>query len=484
MTGRSQGVLRSTVLIIGGEMACRVIAFFNFIIIARCLGVESFGQYAFVFSFLSFFDIMAMFGMNSIVLREMAGNAAASQRILKNAFLLRSIFILAAVVAACVTAFLLPLGPFVKVLVCLGSVGLIVSYRPLFEVIFRIRMTMLIPVGTSVVKSLLFLGLTLPIMLLRGSVVWFVLAGVAANLAGTAILAVLAVRDIKPAGALDWGLCRSLVKESMPLVFSGLLTILYIRIDVIMLTFMQGFQSVGFYSTATKISETLSIIPTALMATIFPVLSGYAGGHRERFREILVQGFMYLLVLILPLAILLSYYARSVIDLLFKSQFDASAQALSVLVWSCVFVYPNVMMVNAVIALRKQIWDTWFSLASLAVNIGLNFWWIPVHGFLGSAWATVCAELVQFVCLAWYLCAVHRVRFPWGACLRLAGLGTLFYASISAVSAVVPWGIAIPFALAMYVPAVFLFGILHGEDRRFLRDTVLGFFQVKEASGV
>ena len=471
---RSDSFARSTLLIVASEIAYRFLAFFAFVLLSRALGVKAFGEYCFIFSFLSFFDILAALGTNSIVLREMASNTAASGNILKNAIFLRSVCTAVSIFAACGIALCLHVAPEVKTLLCMGSIGLFVSYRPIVEGVFKLRMKMGIPAGIQVAKALLFLGFTLGIVFLSGGLSWFVIVSVMVNLAGTVALMLMAFRQVKPLGRIEWNLCRDLLKESLPMLFSGILTIFYMRLSVMLLTFLQGFESVGIYSTATKLSEALVIIPNALMATIFPVLSECAKHDRSRFAEILAQGFLSLMVFVVPVAIILNVYSASIVEILFRSKYAASAQALSILVWSCVFIYPNIIMVNAVIALRKQIIDTWFSLLSLALNILFNLWWIPRYGFLGSAWASVGAEAAQFVCLALYLSKVQKIDLYWGKCLRLIGVAWVFYVAARIGSSWVPWPIAISVFIGLYMAVLFILGILKSYDRRFLWDIVVG----------
>ncbi len=466
--GRYKDVAQSTILLLGTEMVCRGLAFVSFILIARSLGVEALGQYSFVFAYLSFFDVMASLGMNAIFVREISGHPPQAGQIFKNALMVRTACATLAVLAAMLLSVIMPFSGVVKGMVFLGALGLFSSYRPLAEGVFRVHLRMMLPCATSIGKSLLFLSLALIGIWLGRGVLWFVGASVMANLAGAAVLTWMAARLLRPDGLLEWRWVRALLWESAPMMLSGVLTILYIRVDIMLLTFLAGFESVGLYSTATKLAEVLAIVPAALMSTLFPILTDYASRDRERFKEILSTGFKYLLAFILPVAVTLSVCAVSIVQGFFSAKYSAASPGFSVLVWASVLSYPNVIMVNAIIALRKQLWDTWFSLGSLIVNIVLNLWWIPTYGFIGCAWATVAAEAVQFVCLAAYLSRVQGIALPWSEALRLMILGCVTFFLAVIVSAILPWPLAMVAALAAYFPLLFLFRILSPAEGRFL----------------
>jgi O-antigen/teichoic acid export membrane protein len=471
---RSTAVARNTVVVITGEFFSRVVSFFSFLLVARYLGAKSFGEYSFIFSFLAFFDLLASLGMNSIVVREMAGDRDRSPRILKAALVLRSACTFLAILVACLVALFLRIAPALKVLICVASLGLLMNFRPIFEAIFRIRLKMGVPTTVQVAKTLLFLSLIGLCVFFKTGLLWFVLASIFSNLMGTAAIVGLARREIKPAGVLERGMCRDLLRESLPMLFSGVLTVLYIRIDVMMLAFMEGFESVGFYSAATRLTEALWIVPVALMTTLFPVLSEHAKHDRARFQEVVGQGLVYLTMLIIPIAILTTVYAGGILQLLFQSQYGPAAPALSIVVWAFVFSYPNIILVNAIIALRRQIMDTWFSFLAVIVNVALNLWWIPAYGFIG-----VVCEVQVFVLLTFYISRFQSVSLPWRPCARLLCVGAAGLAVMLLISNSISWPIGVPLFLVSYAGALFFFGVLRAKDGRFLRELVVGSIRFK-----
>ena len=56
----------------------------------------------------------------------------------------------------------------------------------------------------------------------------------------------------------------------------------------------------------------------------------------------------------------------------------------------------------------RTIWGTWFSLAGLAVTLGVNIAFVPAFGYMACAWAAFCCY--GFMMVASYL--VGRVKYP------------------------------------------------------------------------
>ena len=67
------------------------------------------------------------------------------------------------------------------------------------------------------------------------------------------------------------------------------------------------------------------------------------------------------------------------------------------------------------------------SLAGASLTAALNIWWIPIWGYTGSAWATLCCYLFM-VCLSWLLGRrFYPVAYNIGKITGYMGLGLLLY---------------------------------------------------------
>jgi O-antigen/teichoic acid export membrane protein len=69
----------------------------------------------------------------------------------------------------------------------------------------------------------------------------------------------------------------------------------------------------------------------------------------------------------------------------------------------------------------------WVSLAGAALTVGLNIYWIPLWGYVGSAWATLACYGFMVV-LSWLLGQrYYPVVYPLGKILAYVGLGLALY---------------------------------------------------------
>lgn len=183
---------------------------------------------------------------------------------------------------------------------------------------------------------------------------------------------------------LDFKLWKYLLKEALPIAFSSVIIIIYFRIDVVMLSMIQGDAPVGIYSAAYKLSEPLSLITSALMISLFPIMSASFKSSKETLIKTYRLAFTYFLIIMLPIAIGTTLIADKLILLIYGNSFANSATALQILI-------------NLLIAMDEQKLNTLSIALCAIVNVTLNFILIPVLSYNGASIATVVTNAVLFI---------------------------------------------------------------------------------------
>ena len=275
-----------------------------------------------------------------------------------------------------------------------------------------------------------------------------------------ALLMAIALPRIRLSLRPDRVLMLMLLRDAGEVGLFVLLFMVAMRIDQILLFHLRGAEEVGRYAVAVRVTEALSVLPEALMLTVFPILAATQQSAPARFRVTYRLSFKYLSAVILPVALLLTLLRHEFVRLVFGAQYAASAAPLAILGWGMFFSYTGAVFLNLFIVQRLQRLMLLVSVITVAANVGLNLWLIPPYGASGAAWATVAANLIGFAvwsvhpetaafmaaCLAAALRPLVGVGLAW---LAVAGLGLA--GGVSAVT-----------ALAFYAAAMVLLG---GVDR-------------------
>jgi O-antigen/teichoic acid export membrane protein len=187
------------------------------------------------------------------------------------------------------------------------------------------------------------------------------------------------------------------------------------------------------------------------LSIVFPVLSIY---HRERPGELLdaVSRFFKALLLIgWPMSVGIFVLAHPLNSALFGPSYDGSEPALRILSLSLGFAFVNNAFIGALSATDHQSSFTWAAGWSLLANVAMNLALIPIFGYLGASWATVCTEIVLGA-VGWTLTARHIGRVPvWRLSWRVVLAGLVMGAAVFPLRDLGGLAIAIPMVAGVLV---------------------------------
>lgn len=188
-----------------------------------------------------------------------------------------------------------------------------------------------------------------------------------------------------------FGVARSLLKDSWPLVFTGALVSIYMKIDQVMINYILGEKSVGIYSAAVRISEAWYFFPVIITATAYPAIVKSRVDsfiYFSRIQNLYVLMFWLAFLISIPVSV----FSKDIINLLYGSDYNEASKVLSVHMWGSVFVFLGVAFSSFLNSENLAKVALFRTLIGAAVNIILNFLFIPEYGVVGAAVATLVAQ--------------------------------------------------------------------------------------------
>ncbi|MBP0014258.1 MAG: flippase [Roseofilum sp. SBFL] len=372
--------------------------------VARYLGPQKFGLLSYALAFTSLFAPLATLGLDKVVVRDLVQYPSEKNRILGTAFAIKLVSsILAYLLEIMIISWIRPDDKLTHVLVA------VVGLRMCFQVFYTIDLWFQSQVESKYTvwsKNSAYLcanGVKILLISLQAPVIFFAWNSLGEIVLGAIGLLILYQFKGNAIAAwrmsLSWG--KRLLKNGLPLMFSGIAVIIYLRIDAIMLGQIFGDESVGIYSVATKISELWYFIPTALVSSASPALIEAKGIsislYEQRWQKLLTMmtGISY------AIAIPMVFLAKPMITLMYGPNYAASGSVLAIHIWATVFVS---------LGIAKSVWIVTEGLTHLAlvstscgavINILLNLVLIPRYQEVGAAIATVisygCADYLVYI---------------------------------------------------------------------------------------
>ncbi|GAB3938022.1 flippase [Mucilaginibacter myungsuensis] len=190
--------------------------------------------------------------------------------------------------------------------------------------------------------------------------------------------------------AFNWSLGKKLLHHSWPLIISGIMVVLYMKIDQIMLQNICGPAEAGAYSTAANLSEAWNFIPSIIVTSLFPAILNAKRDDPERYKKRIQNLYDLMVYISLPIAICITF-AAPIVYMLYKTQYAHAAPTLAVHIWSGIFVYLGAASSQYLIAEGYNKLTFVRTGFGALVNIGLNLILIPKMGMMGAAYATLAA---------------------------------------------------------------------------------------------
>jgi O-antigen/teichoic acid export membrane protein len=362
--------------------------------VARYLGPDRYGVLNYALSFVGLFSVFAALGLNQIVIRDLVQAPQDLDRILGTAFLLR----LEGAVAGCglilLAGWLVSMDRVTLVMTAIIAGGLLFQSLNVIDLFFQSRVqskfVVYAKVGQLGVSSILRVygvlsGASLMFF------VWVVLLDAIVLAAGLVVFYGRESRSVFR-WRFDGATARNLLHQSWPLIISGFVIAIYMKIDQVMIKHMLGDAAVGRYAAAVRISEAWYFIPVVITSSVFPAIVAYKAHGGDLYERRLRQLYTLLVWLALVAAAAVSFLAGWIVNFLFGSAFDAAAGVLAIHMWAAVFVFIGVASARWLILEGLQLIATVNTVIGAAINIALNFVLIPSHGIEGAAIATVVSQ--------------------------------------------------------------------------------------------
>jgi O-antigen/teichoic acid export membrane protein len=469
-------VIRNSSFVFLGNFISNLLGFIINILIARYLGDTFFGNYSFVFSYISFFLVLSHMGIDTILVRELSRDFGRRQKLVSNAFLLKTILSAISLLVSVVLILLLPYGSNVRLGVFFAALSLIFSsYVLTLGSLFQARLEMLYVSIASIVSKLLLFGLFFLVVLnYRGGFVMLTIASTITLAAQFFLLMLFSRKYFRLDVGFDRKTLGYLLAESWPFAVSGLLIILYLRADVFILSLVSTSASLGQYSAAYNITEATTVIAAAFMTSMFPLMASYYQKNQKRFLQLYKISFKLLVSLALPIAIGLSLLSGRIIGLVYSSGYSQSSRLLPLLSFTAACVFITLYTGPVLTVIKKQKTSMLISAILVVFNICLNLVLIPRYDSLGASISKLLTELLGAIA-AIAVMARFLKEYPFdGSLAKIALASAIMGGFVLLTRQALAIYVLIPLAIALYAGLYYLFGLVGKWEIQLIRRLLLG----------
>ena len=369
------------------------------IYVARYLSVEDMGKYSFIRSYFSIFMVIASFGLQRPLIRDMAKNQKSAGVYFFNSALLGFVSSIVMIGIASVIVNVANYSADVKTGVYIISFSLLATTmneycQAVFAAFEKFGQNTIIILFSSVLRTvaaILFLifgyGIfaLITVILVANFIELFLKLVVVKKMIGRIPL------NIDPLFQ------KNLARMIPTFTLISALSVIYWRIDILMLSKMMTMVDVGIYAAAYRLMETCKGLPLSIARAMFPGLSQICGSDAARAKETTKKVLKWTAIIIFPLAAGTSILSDEIIFFFYKTKFMASVPVLQILIWTIVPYGFAMILANLLVASNLQKYDLYVNLLSFGLNLVLNYFFIKKFSYLGASYATIISISVFFV---------------------------------------------------------------------------------------
>lgn len=374
--------------------------------VARYLQPQQFGLFSYAGAYVALFTIISSLGLDQIAVRDIVRDPDCKNETLGTALALRIFGGIGTVIITAITVFTFNRdNPLTTVLATIMAFATIFNSFHTIEFWFQSQVK---SKYTVIAKNTAFFMATLlrvVLIQMKAPLVAFAWVMVVESILGA--IGLIIAYKAKGQNLLEWRVswrrASVLLKESWALILSGFAIMVYVRIDQIMLGQLVGDKVVGFYSVAAKISELWYFIASAIVGSVTPSIVKAREESQTLYYSKLQKLFNMMAVITFGLAIIMLFLSKPLIVLLFGQEYAPASSMLSIYIWSAVFGFFGWAKSIWIVAESRATYALITTCCGAVMNIGLNFWLIPIYGGNGAAIATV----ISYAFTDYVLCFVY-----------------------------------------------------------------------------
>lgn len=359
--------------------------------VARYLGPEQFGLFSYVLAFTAIFSGIAKLGLDGIMVRELVNHPEKRDTYLGTAFWLK---IIGALIVMVLMAAIVPFtsnDASTNLFIFIIAAGLVLQSFEVVEFYFQSQVLAKIVSICKVIQLALSSIIKIYLVLTHAELFWFVLVTVfdALSLAISYFVAYKVRKNPDFYKHFDFVIAKRLLKDSWPLIFSGLVLMIQARIDQVMLQEIKGSIEVGYYSVAMRLIEAAAFVPMILHSSLFPAIQTAKKYSEELYKERLLNFYRINFIMFLIFAVPIFMFAERIVVTLFGDIYQPAGILLAL--FAIRLFFANMGVARSAFILRENLMR--FSLFTMVigtiVNVILNYMWIPQHGAIGAILATI-----------------------------------------------------------------------------------------------
>lgn len=385
-------IARNALIRSGGEVVAKAASVAFYVVMARELGSEGFGDFMFALSLTSVLLLGSGFGVDDLTFMEVGRDRKRSGDFLGDAVAIKLLTSVVLLSAAAIAVNVADYSDEARLAVYLVGTGNAVetmswSWHAIFGGHERLELTSVAVIAQRTVTA----AAGVAVLLSGGGLV-----AASAIFLGGSLLGLL-VSHVQLRRLVPWMRVRThhrrwlpLIKAGFPIGVATLLFMVLIKVDTVLLSFLEGGDNreVGFYSAAYRLVEATMFLSWIFSHSALPWLARQEAGGVGLARGCEV-GLKTLTAVLMPIGVTFAVLAPQLTELFYGSAYDDAITPLRLLGLMTVLYGINYFASTVLVARGRPGGFTRSALVIIVQNVVFNLILIPIYGASGAAFNAV-----------------------------------------------------------------------------------------------
>ncbi|HLP86299.1 MAG TPA: flippase [Candidatus Paceibacterota bacterium] len=390
-----QTIIKNIIWLSGGVTISKILRSIMIIYAARILGAENYGIFSYVISFAAIFNIFSDIGISSILTRELVRRTEKKEYLATSFSIKIVLVILTGLIIAFISPYFTNIAAAKPLMIIMAGLIVFESMRTFVFSISRAENRMQFESLYEIIVEIIITTIGFLVLYNIPSVRNFALGYLVAGILGF-ILVMISMRKYfrNIFKYFKKELVKEIFKSAWPFAIIGIFGVLMTNIDSVVIGFFKPVRDLGLFAAAQKPISMFYLIPGFLSTSLFPFISRFIkDGDENRLSTILKKSMIVSLGFALPITVGGIIIASPLINVLYGHEYIGAVPTFQLLLLTLIPIFPGVILSSTLLALDKQKIFIKTSIIGATINMTFNLLLIPTYGIVGSAIATILANI-------------------------------------------------------------------------------------------
>jgi len=474
-----QSVAQNMSVMLGAQIVTWASSFLLLYFLPRYLGPEDFGRLYLALSIQMILGLLIDFGGNYLITKEVARSPKKGISILNTYLLIRVVLWILSIGLILLVSNLLGYSEHVNLLILILVIarlweGASTALNAYFLGIEKMEYPSIAKIAERVFVAIFAVG---ALLLGADSIIIAIIITIGALL-NLIVIYKYSRNVIRIRYKFDPEIFTT-IRTGIPFFLFSLFSVIYYRIDAVMLASLTNEQVTGWYGGAFRFFDVVMILPLLYKRAIFPVFSKLWNNKEGVLDSAVGQSLRLMILLGIPVAILIYIFAEPMIYFFMGLEgYDQSIIVLQIFALSIPAIYIDLILGSALMgaANRQQAWAI-VGLIAIVINVSVNFILIPftqniyMNGGIGAAIATLITELFVMGSAFYLLPKEYLQTFRSSYVLKpvLATILTVLPIILVLHYTNLNWLIILVFSSGIYISSLFLLKTFEKPERKLMK---------------